>query len=140
MPRFSIFKRAVRAAQLALTALACIVALNFGIATPAVAGELQVLPAPQLALFGFGRQAEGKAEQLEGKVQSAIDNKVKGTAKQVQGRAKSDIGRVEAAASRTIERQQDLAKDNKKGLEKNLDRAKNVLDNAADNVKDSIGK
>lgn len=140
----SIWKQIVRTAQFSLAALVCSVALNFVTAAPSLAAQVQVLPAPQLALFGFGRQVEGKAEQLVGKVQAKTGAKLDGTAKQIGGRAKSDIGRVEDAAKRNANKAGDMAKDMKKSTEKNLSKAqdgiKNAANNAIDTVKDAINK
>jgi uncharacterized protein YjbJ (UPF0337 family) len=134
----SIWKQIVRTAQFSLAALVCSVALNFATPAPSLAAQVQVLPAPQIALFGFGRQAEGKAEELAGKIQSKTGAKLDGSAKQVSGRAKSDIGRVESAAERNADRAGDMAKDMKKSAEKNLSKAQDDIKDAANNAIDTV--
>lgn len=122
----SIWKQAVRTLKLSLAAFVCLTALSFGMAAPSFAAGTRVLPTQQLALFGFGRKAEGQAEELVGKAQSKIGSKIDGTGKQVEGRAKYEIGRVEDAAARTGDKIKDVAKDIKQGTQKNLDKVKNT--------------
>jgi cytochrome c556 len=106
---------------------------------PAVAAQVQ-LPAPHLALFGWGDKAEGKVEQLVGKAQVKTGNKLEGTAKQISGRAKYDLVRVEEAAQRTADKTDKMAKDMKKGTEKNLNKAGDSIKDTANNMVDGVKK
>jgi hypothetical protein len=122
----SFYKQVIRTVQFSLAALICSVALNFGTAAPSLAAQIQ-LPTSNLAIFGWGEKAEGKAEQLVGKAQSKTGNKLEGTGKQVKGRADYDLGRVEDASRRTADKAGKMAKDIKKGIDKNLSQAGNSL-------------
>jgi uncharacterized protein YjbJ (UPF0337 family) len=133
------YKQAIRTVQFSLAALICSVALNFGIATPSLAAQVQI-PIPHLALFGWGEKAEGKTEQLLGKAQAKTGKKLEGTAKQIDGRAKYDLGRVEDAAQRTADKTGKMAKEMKKGTDKNLSKAGDSIKDTANNLVDGAKK
>ena len=134
----SFYKQAIRTVQFSLAALICSVALNFGTA-PSLAAQVQV-PTSHLALFGWGEKAEGTAEQLVGKAQAKTGKKIEGTAKQLDGRAKSDLGRVEDRAERAADKAGQVSKDIKKGIDKNLSRARNSTKDTANNLVDDAKK
>ncbi|WP_310424638.1 hypothetical protein [Chamaesiphon sp. VAR_48_metabat_135_sub] len=136
----SFYKQAIRTVQFSIAALICSVALNFGTAAPSLAAQLQVAPTPHLALFGWGEKAEGKAEQLVGKVQAKTGQKIEGTAKQIDGRAKYDLGRVEDGAQRTADKAGKMAKEMKKGTDKNLSKAGDSMKDTANNMVDGTKK
>jgi uncharacterized protein YjbJ (UPF0337 family) len=138
----SFYKQAIRTVQFSLAALICSVALNFGTAAPSLASQLQVAPTPHLAIFGWGEKekAEGKVEQLVGKAQAKTGKKIEGTAKQIDGRAKYDLGRVEDAAQRTADKAGKMAKDMKKGTDKNLSKAGDSMKDTANNMVDGVKK
>jgi cytochrome c556 len=136
----SLYKQAIRTVQFSIAALICSVALNFGTAAPSLAAQVQVAPTPHLAIFGWGEKAESKAEQLLGKVQSKTGNKLEGTANQIKGRAKYDVGRVEDAAQRTGNKADKMAKDLKKGTDKNLSKAGDSIKDTANNLVDGAKK
>jgi uncharacterized protein YjbJ (UPF0337 family) len=138
----SFWKQTIRTVQFSFAALVCSVALNFGTATPSLAAQLQVAPTPHLALFGWGEKekAEGKVEQLVGKAQAKTGNKLEGTAKQISGRAKYDLGRVEGAAQQTADKADKMAKDMKKGTDKNLSKAGDSMKDTANNLVDGAKK
>jgi hypothetical protein len=134
----SFYKQVIRTVQFSIAALICSVALNFGTA-PSLAAQVQV-PTPHLAIFGWGEKAEGKAEQVLGKAQSKTGNKLEGTAKQVNGRAKSDLSRVEDGTNRAANKAGKMAKDIKKGTDKNLSKAGDSIKNTANNLVDGAKK
>lgn len=136
----SFYKQAIRTVKFSLVALICGLALNFGTATSSLASQLQPAPTPTLAIFGWGEKAQGKADQLIGKSQVKIGNKLEGTSKQISGRAKYDIGRVEAASQRTANKVDKMAKDIKKGTDKNLSKAGDSIKDTANNLVDSAKK
>ncbi len=137
----SFWKQTIRTVQFSLAALVCSVALNFAAAAPTLAAQLQV-PTPHLALFGIGegRKAEGKVEQLVGKVQAKTGNKLEGASKQVAGRAKSDIGRVEDAAQEAGDKAGQMAKDARKSAAKNMSNAQDSMKDTANDAIDSVKK
>jgi uncharacterized protein YjbJ (UPF0337 family) len=102
MKSSSIWKQTIRIVRLSLATLICVATLSFGPTEPSFAANERVLPTSfPVAVFGLGREVEGKAEQLQGSAQVKTSNKkVEGMAKQIKGRAKYDIGRVEDAANR----------------------------------------
>jgi uncharacterized protein YjbJ (UPF0337 family) len=135
----SFYKQAIRTVQFTLAALICSVALNFGTAAPSLAAQVQV-PTSHLAIFGWGEKAEGKAEQLVGKVQAKTGNKLEGTAKQVKGRADYDLGRVEDASRRNADKAGKMVKDIKKGTDKNISKAGDSMKNTANKLVDGAKK
>lgn len=135
----SFYKQAIRTVQFCLAALICSVALNFGTAAPSLAAQVQV-PTSHLAIFGWGEKAEGKAEQLVGKVQAKTGNKLEGTAKQVKGRADYDLGRVEDTAQRNADKAGKIVKDIKKGTDKNISKAGDSMKNTANKLVDGAKK
>jgi uncharacterized protein YjbJ (UPF0337 family) len=134
------YKQAIRTIQFSLAALVCSIALNFGTATPTLAAQLQVTPTSHLAIFGWGEKAEGKADQIIGKAQSKTGNQLEGTANQIKGRAKSDLGRVEDTTQRTADKAGKMAKDIKKGTDKNLSQARNSIQDTTNNLVDGAKK
>lgn len=135
----SFSRQAIRTIQFSLAALICSVALSFGTAAPSLAAQVQA-PTSHLAIFGWGEKAEGKAEQLVGKAQSKIGNKLDGSSKQIDGRAKSDLSRVEDATNRAADKAGKVAKDIKKGTDKNLSQARNSIQDTANNLVDGSKK
>jgi uncharacterized protein YjbJ (UPF0337 family) len=135
----SFYKQAIRTVQFSLAALICSVALNFGTAAPSLAAQVQA-PTSHLAIFGWGEKAEGKAEQLVGKVQAKTGNKLEGTAKQVKGRADYDLGRVEDASRRNADKAGKMVKDIKKGTDKNISKAGDSMKNTANKLVDGAKK
>ncbi len=121
----SFFKQAIRTLQFSLAALIFGIALNFGTAA-SLAAQSQVAPTPHLAIFGWGEKAQAK--------------KIEGTAKQIDGRAKYDVGRVEDAGKRTAEKAGKMAKEIKKGSDKNLSKAGDSMKDAANNTIDGVEK
>ena len=134
----SFYKQAIRTVQFSLAALICSVALNFGTA-PSLAAQIQV-PTPYLAIFGFGEKAEGKAQELVGKVQSKAGNKLEGTANQIKGRSKSDLSRVGDTAERAADKAGKMSKDIKKGIDKNLSKAGDSIQDTANDLVDGAKK
>jgi uncharacterized protein YjbJ (UPF0337 family) len=110
MKSSSIWKQTIRTVQLSLAILVCIATFSFGMAEPSLAANARVLPTSPVAIFGFGREVEGKAEQLQGKAEARTGNKIKGMTKQIKGRAKYDLGRVEDAASRNAAQTKGMVK------------------------------
>jgi gas vesicle protein len=135
----SFYKQTIRTVQFSLAALICSVALNFGTAAPSLAAPVQV-PAPHLALFGWGEKAEGKVEQLIGKAQAKTSNKLEGTAKQISGRAKYDLSRLEDASQRAADKTGKMAKEMKKGTDKNISKAGDSIQGTANNMVDGFKK
>lgn len=135
----SFYKQAIRTVQFSIAALICSVALSFGTAAPSLAAQVQA-PTSHLAIFGWGEKAEGKAEQLVGKAQSKTGSKLEGSAKQIDGRAKSDLSRVEDATNRAADKAGKVAKDIKKGTDKNLSQARNSIKDTANNLVDGSKK
>lgn len=138
----SFYRQAIRTVQFSLAALVCSVALNFGTAAPTLAAQLQVAPTPHLAIFGWGEQkkVEGKVEQLIGKTQAKAGNNLDGNAKQIEGRAKYEIGRAGDAAQRTADRAGKMAKEIKKGTDKNLSKAGDSIKDTANDLIDGAKK
>lgn len=134
----SFYKQAIRI-RFFLAALICSVALSFGTAAPSLAAQVQA-PTSHLAIFGWGEKAEGKAEQLVGKIQAKTGNKLEGTAKQINGRAKSDLSRVEDATNRAADKAGRMSKDIKKGTDKNLSKAGDSIQDTANNLVDGAKK
>jgi uncharacterized protein YjbJ (UPF0337 family) len=117
---FSISKQLFSQIKLCLSIISSIIIINLGIASPALATPLAIGPNDHLAAFGLERQVEGKTEQIVGKTQSQMGDRVEGTVKQINGRAKYDIGRVEDSVEHTIDKTTNMAKDVKEGTENNL--------------------
>jgi uncharacterized protein YjbJ (UPF0337 family) len=137
----SLYKQFIRAVKFSIVALICSVAINFVSAAPSVASQLQA-PTPHLAIFGWGERekTEGKVEQVVGKVQAKTGERLEGTAKQVDGRAKSDLGRVEDAAQNTANKADKMAKDMKKGTDKNLGKVGDSIKDTANGLVDGAKK
>jgi uncharacterized protein YjbJ (UPF0337 family) len=138
MKIYSFYKQAIRTIQFSLAVLVCSVALNFGTAS-SLAAQVQ-LPTSHLAIFGWGEKAEGKAEEIVGKVQAKTGKKLEGTANQVGGRAKSDLSRVEDRAERAADKAGKVSKDIKKGIDKNLSRAGNSTKDTVNDLVDGAKK
>jgi uncharacterized protein YjbJ (UPF0337 family) len=115
MKSSSIWKQTIRIVRLSLATLLCVATLSFGTTEPSFAANYRVLPTlSPVAIFGLGREVEGKAEQLQGRAQVITNNKkVEGMAKQIKGRAKYDIGRVEDVANRKAAQVRGMVRDMK---------------------------
>lgn len=138
----SFSRQAIRTVQFSLAALVCSIALNFSTIAPAHAAQLQSAPTPHLAIFGWGEQkkVEGKVEQIIGKTQAKAGNNLDGNTKQLEGRAKYDLGRAENAAQRTANKAGNMAKDIKKGTDKNLRKTGDAIQDTANDLIDGAKK
>ena len=133
LPSFA--KVSFRSIQFSIVALVMLLGLNLGTMKSAVAAPTSVVKSVPVAIFGFGRQAEGKVEQAIGKAQTATSGaveKTKGLAKQAKGRAESDIGRIESSAKNANSKTRDAVSDA-------ADSTSDAVKAAADKVKDLMG-
>lgn len=129
-------KFSFRSIQFSIVALIMMLGLNLGTMKSATAAPTSVVNSAPVAIFGLGRQAEGKVDQAVGKAQGAMGdatNKTKGLATQTKGKAKSDIGRVESSAKSATNKTRDAVSDA-------ADSASDAANAAVDKVKDLIGK
>ena len=134
--RQSFAKMSFRSIQFSIVALIMLLGLNLGTMKSATAAPTSVVKSAPVAIFGLGRQAEGKVDQAVGKAQGAMSgasDKTKGFAKQAKGKAKSDIGRVESNAKSAANKTRDAVLDA-------ADTASDAANAATDKVKDLIGK
>ncbi len=134
LPSFK--KLSFRSIQFSIVALVMFLGLNLGTMKSAVAAPTTVVKSVPVAIFGLGRQAEGKIDQAVGKAQTATSGaagKTKGLTKQAKGRAKSDIGRVESSAKSVGDKTRDAVSDA-------ADNTSDAVKAAADKVKDLVGK
>ena len=125
-----------RSIQFSIVALVMLLGLNLGTVKSAVAAPTSGVKSVPVAIFGLGRQAEGKVDQAIGKAQGSMSNatdKTKGSAKQAIGKAKSDIGRIESNAKSATNKTRDAVSDA-------ADSASDAANAATDKVKDLIGK
>lgn len=132
----SFAKVSFRSIQFLTVALLMFLGLNLGTMRSAVAAPTSVVESGPVAIFGFGRQAEGKVDQAIGKAQTAKNgaiDKTKGLAKQAKGKAKSDIGRIESRAQIAKDKTQDAVSDA-------ADRTSDAVNAAGDKVKNLMGK
>lgn len=133
----SSFKKvSFRSIQFSIVALVMFLGLNLGTMKSAVAAPTTVVKSVPVAIFGLGRQAEGKIDEAVGKAQTATSGaagKTKGLAKQAKGRAESDIGRIESSAKSAGNKTRDAVSDA-------ADNVSDAANAAADKVKDLIGK
>jgi ElaB/YqjD/DUF883 family membrane-anchored ribosome-binding protein len=155
----SILKSSIQAIRGSFAAFVCLLGI-MAISLPAYAASTApavptlrttVAMSPPLsqsvAIFGLGKKAEGKLEEVNGKIQASSDNvmdKIKGTGKQIEGRAKYNSGRVEDAAKRTANKMADSADDLKDKTKNDLKKAKDTISDTADStiakVKDMVKK
>lgn len=132
----SFAKVSFQSIQISIVALIMLLGLNLGTMKSATAAPTSVIKSAPIAIFGLGRQAEGKVDQAVGKAQGAMGgatNKTKGLAKQAKGKAESDIGRIESSAKSVTSKARDAASDA-------ADSVSDAANAAADKVKDLIGK
>lgn len=132
----SFAKMSFRSIQFSIVALITLLGLNLGTMKSATAAPTFGVKSVPVAIFGFGRQAEGKVDQAVGKAQGSMNdatNKTKGFAKQATGKAKSDVGRIESNAKSATNKTRDAVSDA-------ADSASDAANSAADKVKDLIGK
>ena len=124
-----------RSIQFSIVALIMFLGLNLGTMKSAVAAPTSIVKSVPVAIFGLGRQAEGKIDQAVGKAQTATSgaiDKTKGLAKQAKGRAESDIGRIESSAKNANSKTRDAVSDA-------ADSTSDAVKAAADKVKDLMG-
>jgi uncharacterized protein YjbJ (UPF0337 family) len=132
----SFTKFSFRSIQFSIVAIIMMLGLNLGTMKSTIAAPTSVVKSVPVAIFGLGRQAEGKVDQTVGKAQGAmsgVTDKTKGLAKQVKGKAESDVGRIESSANSAKSKAQDAVSDA-------ADNASDAANAAVDKVKDLMGK
>ncbi|MCY7407335.1 MAG: hypothetical protein LH631_08150 [Alkalinema sp. CAN_BIN05] len=132
----SFAKASFRSIQFSIVAIIMMLGLNLGTMKLAKAAPTSVVTPLPVAIFGLGRQAEGKIHQAVGEAQGAtsrVNDQTKGFAKQAKGKAESDVGRIESSTKSAKSKTRDAVSDA-------ADSASDTANAAVDKVKDLMGK